>query len=59
MAEERLRIKGKFIKKRRAMQILGITTPINTAEIKRMLEELLKDRSMKEIEDIIKKEESD
>jgi len=59
VAEERLRIKGKFIKKRRAMQILGITTPINTAEIKRMLEELLKDRSMKEIEDIIKKEESD
>lgn len=41
------------------MQILGINTPINTAEIKRMLEELLKDRSMKEIEDIIKKEESD
>jgi hypothetical protein len=41
------------------MQILGITTPINTAEIKRMLEELLKDRSMKEIEDIIKKEDSD
>lgn len=37
VAEERLRIKGKFIKKRRAMQILGLATPISTVEVKRML----------------------
>lgn len=57
VAEERLRIKGKFIKKRRAMQILGLATPISTVEVKRMLEELLQDKTLKEIEDIIKKEE--
>lgn len=28
VAEERLRIKGKFIKKRRAMELLGLTKPI-------------------------------
>jgi len=56
VAEERLRIKGKFIKKRRALQILGLTTPISTVEVKRMLNDLLKDKSLKEIEDIIKKE---
>jgi hypothetical protein len=57
VAEERLRIKGKFIKKRRAMQILGLATPISTVEVKRMLEELLNDKTLKEIEEIIKKEE--
>lgn len=49
MAEERLRIKGKFIKKRRAMQILGLATPISTVEVKEMLEEMLKDKTLKEI----------
>lgn len=34
VAEERLRIKGKFIKKRRAMEILGLTIPIDTALLK-------------------------
>lgn len=57
VAEERLRIKGKFIKKRRAMQILGLTTPISTSDIKEMLLEMLKDKTLKEIEDIIRKEE--
>ena len=38
VAEERLRIKGKFIKKRRAMQILGLATPISTVEVRRLLE---------------------
>ena len=47
VAEERLRIKGKFIKKRRAMQILGLSTPISTGEIKEMLEEVLKDKTLK------------
>jgi hypothetical protein len=28
VAEERLRIKGKFIKKRRAMELLGLTKPV-------------------------------
>ena len=28
VAEERLRVKGKFIKKRKAMDLLGITQPI-------------------------------
>lgn len=50
-----MRIKGKFIKKRRAMQILGVTTPINLVEVKKMLEELLKDKTSKEIEMILKK----
>ena len=59
MAEERLRIKGKFIKKRRAMQILGLSTPISTVEVRRMLEEMLKDKSLKEIEEIIKKEDDE
>ena len=59
VAEERLRIKGKFIKKRRAMQILGLSTPISTVEVRRMLEEMLKDKSLKEIEEIIKKEDDE
>ena len=37
VAEERLRIKGKFIKKRRAMEILGITTPIEMNRLKEKL----------------------
>lgn len=57
MAEERLRIKGKFIKKRRAMEILGLGMPISTKEVKSMLEELLKDKTLREIEEIIRKEE--
>jgi hypothetical protein len=44
-----LRIKGKFIKKRRAMQILGLSTPLSTGEVKRMLEVLLKDKTLREI----------
>lgn len=38
------------------MEILGIGTPISTREVKQMLEELLKDKTLKEIEEIIKKE---
>ena len=45
VAEERLRIKGKFIKKRRAMEILGIKGHIPTAELKRKLEKSLKGKS--------------
>lgn len=56
VAEERLRIKGKFIKKRRALQILGLSTPLSTSEVKRLLEEMLKDKTLKEIEDIIHRE---
>jgi uncharacterized protein YneF (UPF0154 family) len=56
VAEERLRIKGKFIKKRRAMQILGLSTPISTVEVKEMLVEMLKDKSLKEIEEIIRRD---
>jgi hypothetical protein len=56
VAEERLRIKGKFIKKRRAMQILGLTTPLSTVEVKEMLEEKLKDKTLKEIEEIIRRD---
>ena len=39
------------------MQILGLSTPISTVEIKEMLEEMLKDKTLKEIEEIIRKEE--
>lgn len=39
------------------MQILGLNTPISTVEIKEMLEEMLKDKTLKEIEEIIKREE--
>ena len=39
------------------MQILGLSTPISTVEIKEMLEEMLKDKTLKEIEEIIKREE--
>ena len=56
MAEERLRIKGKFIKKRRAMEILGLTMPVGTKQVKAMLELLLKDKTLKEIEEIIRKD---
>lgn len=56
MAEERLRIKGKFIKKRRALQILGLSTPLSTSEVKRLLEDMLKDKTLKEIEEIIHRE---
>lgn len=35
------------------MQILGLTTPLGTGEVKRLLEERLKDKTLKEIEDII------
>ena len=38
------------------MQILGLSTPIGTSEIKEMLEEVLKDKTLKEIEEIIHKE---
>lgn len=41
------------------MQILGLATPISTVEVKEMLEELLKDKTLKEIEEIIRKEETD
>lgn len=41
------------------MQILGLTTPISTVDVKEMLEELLKDKTLKEIEEIIRKEETD
>jgi hypothetical protein len=37
------------------MEILGLTTPTSTSEVKRLLEERLKDKSLKEIEEIIKK----
>ena len=56
MAEERLRIKGKFIKKRRAMEILGLPMPVSTKQVKAMLEHLLKDKTLKEIEEIIRKD---
>ena len=56
MAEERLRIKGKFIKKRRAMEILGLAMPVGTKQVKAMLEHLLKDKTLKEIEEIIRKD---
>ena len=38
VAEERLRIKGKFIKKRRAMEMLGIKKPIDMVALREMLE---------------------
>jgi hypothetical protein len=31
------------------MQILGLSIPLSTVEVKRMLEELLKDKSIREI----------
>jgi hypothetical protein len=37
VAEERLRIKGKFIKKRRAMELLGLTKPVPMVELKKLL----------------------
>jgi len=41
------------------MQILGLSTPLSTGEVKAMLEEILKDKTLKEIEEIIRKEETD
>ena len=38
------------------MQILGLSRPIGTSEVKEMLEEMLKDKTLKEIEDIIHRE---
>jgi len=38
------------------MQILGLTTPISTVEIKERLEFILRDKSLKEIEEIIRKD---
>ena len=45
VAEERLRIKGKFIKKRRAMEILGLIKPIPMVELKKLLEYELRDKT--------------
>ena len=45
VAEERLRIKGKFIKKRRAMELLGLTKPIPMVELKKLLEYELRDKT--------------
>ena len=41
------------------MQILGLTTPIGTSQIKEMLEEVLKDKTLKEIQEIIRKDETE
>lgn len=41
------------------MQILGLTTPISTGEVKEMLEEMLKDKTLKEIEEIIRKDDKE
>lgn len=38
------------------MQILGLSTPLSTVEVKEMLEEMLKDKTLKEIEEIIRKD---
>ena len=45
VAEERLRIKGKFIKKRRAMELLGLTKPVPMVELKKLLEKELQDKT--------------
>ena len=55
VAEQRIRIKGKFIKKRRAMELLGLTKPVPMVELKRLLEKQLQDKSYAEIEDLIKR----
>ena len=55
VAEQRLRIKGKFIKKRRAMELLGLTKPVPMVELKRLLEKELQDKTYAEIEDLIKR----
>jgi transposase-like protein len=40
-------LQPRIIKKRRALQILGLSTPLSTSEVKRLLEEMLKDKTLK------------
>ena len=38
------------------MEILGLAMPVGTKQVKAMLEHLLKDKTLKEIEEIIRKD---
>lgn len=41
------------------MQILGPATPISTVEVKEMLQEMLNDKTLKEIEETIRRDEAE